>query len=459
MSVDLRQIGQLSLFDHVAWRTTVQIEPGHRLVILCKSIPWETLMEKAVPILYDEQGISADLGRTLNLRAHLGAYILQTTYGWTDRWTQEMLQFYIPARIFCGYLESTGGLDHTSIEEFRNRFGQAGARLITEDMLKVARKFGLTEPDDVDMDTTIQESGITHPTEMKLMGHLMTRLMALHGRLKDVCGTGIPGIKSLSKRLKECLTQYRFFAKGTVAKSELIQEARELSEKGLQALQRFLPGQRTFDQLQKRYQEEILRLSALGPELMEQIRHWLSTGKVAQDKIVSLWKLAPKAISKGKIGKSVEFGRKWIVNCYRGGYMLVMAPDNGKISDQHCVMESFSLHHRVFDETPKTYGTDRGMWSADNLELCLSAGVEKIAIQPKGRASALVNRQDLRHLANRRAGIEPRIGHLKTRGLGRSRMKSDSGDLISGYRSALSWNLTLLMRDLTRKPTDAVLQC
>ena len=147
--------------------------------------------------------------------------------------------------------------------------------------------------------------------------------------------------------------------------------------------------------------------------------------------------------------------------------MLVMAPDNAKISDQHCVIESLSLHSTVFDEMPKTYGTDRGMSSADNLELCLCAGVNKIAIQPKGRARALVSRQGLRELANRRAGIEPRIGHLKNRGLGESRMKSDSGDLISGYRSALSWNLSLLMRDLNinamngtaRTCREAVLQC
>ena len=112
MSVDLRQVGQLSLFDQIAWRTTVQIEPNHRLVVLCKSIPWEELMQKAVPILYDEQGVSAGIGRSLDLRAPLGAYILQTCYGWTDRWTEEMLRFYIPARIFCAYLESTGSLDH-----------------------------------------------------------------------------------------------------------------------------------------------------------------------------------------------------------------------------------------------------------------------------------------------------------------------------------------------------------
>jgi hypothetical protein len=459
MSVDLRQIGQLSLFDHTSWRTTVQIEPNHRLVTLCKSIPWGVLMEQAIPILYDEQGVSAHAGRPLDLRAHLGAYILQTTYGWTDRWTEEMLRFYIPARIFCGYLESTGSLDHTSIEDFRNRFGQKGVRIITQDMLKVARKFGLTEPDDVDMDTTVQEAGITHPTEMKLMGHFMQRLLALHGKLKEVCGIGIAGAKSLSNQFKNLFSEYRFFVKDVPAKEELLHKAKALSEKGLAALSKFLPGQTAFDKLQQRYQQEILRLSCLGPELMDQIGYWLNHGKVAKDKIVSLWKLVPKAIAKGKTGKPVEFGRKWIVNCYRGGYLLVMAPENPKLSDQHCVLESLSLHRTVFDEWPKSYGTDRGMWSAENLELCLSAGVEKIAIQPKGKASGLVSRRDLRELANRRAGIEPRIGHLKTRGMGKSRMKTDSGDLISGYRSALSWNLSLLMRDLTAKQRDAVPQC
>lgn len=459
MSVDLRQLGQLSLFEQVAWRTTVQLEPDHRLIMLCKSISWEDLMEKAVPILYDEQGISTQTGRPLDLRAHLGAYILQTTYGWTDRWTEEMLRFYIPARIFCGYLESTGSLDHTAIEDFRNRFGEKGARLITEAMVKVARQFGFTKPDDVDMDTTVQDAGITHPTEMKLMGHLMKRLLALHGKIKGVCGSGISGVKSLSNQFKTLFAQYRFFAKDIATKEELLRKAKALSEKGLLALSSFLPGQSAFDKLQPRHQQEILRLSSLGPELMDQIGYWLKYGKVAKDKIVSLWKFVPKAISKGKVGKSVEFGRKWIVNCYHGGYMLVLAPGNPKIADQHCVVESLSLHRTVFDKMPKTYGTDRGMSSVDNLELCLSAGVQKIAIQPKGKASVLVSRRDLRKLANRRAGIEPRIGHLKTRGMGRSKMKTDSGDLISGYRSALSWNLSLLMRDLTAKKMDAVPQC
>ena len=89
MSLDLESMGQLSLLGEGRWRSIISVEPDHRLVVLCKAIPWMELMEKARPILYDEQGIAWDTGgRKLNLQAHLGAYILQTVHGWTDRWTE-----------------------------------------------------------------------------------------------------------------------------------------------------------------------------------------------------------------------------------------------------------------------------------------------------------------------------------------------------------------------------------
>ena len=107
----------------------VSLEPNHRLVVLCQSIPWDDLIEQSIPILYQQRGICVDVGRRLNLRAHLGIYILQTVHGWTDRWSEEMLRFYVPARLFCGLLELTESLDRTSIEDFRNRFGEKGLNL------------------------------------------------------------------------------------------------------------------------------------------------------------------------------------------------------------------------------------------------------------------------------------------------------------------------------------------
>ena len=124
MSLDLNEIHQQTLFVQCDYRTHINIPKDHPLVVLNQSLPWADLMEQTVPLLYQNHGICIDVGRRLNLRAHLGAYILQSVHNWTDRWTEEMLKYYVPARIFCGFLESSGSLDHTKIEEFRNRLGE-----------------------------------------------------------------------------------------------------------------------------------------------------------------------------------------------------------------------------------------------------------------------------------------------------------------------------------------------
>ena len=114
--------------------------------------------------------------------------------------------------------------------------------------------------------------------------------------------------------------------------------------------------------------------------------------------------------------------------------------------------KKYNLDQLVYFEHLDWNLASTAMWGVPNLELCLNAGIDKIAIQPRGKAQALVSERDLKELSNRRIAIEARISHLKRRGLGKSRMKSDIGDLISGYRSALSYNLSLLMRDLTLQP-------
>lgn len=284
---------------------------------------------------------------------------------------------------------------------------------------------------------------------MKLLARLMKKAETIHNKLKQMGKRGLTGTKAIAKKFSKIQAEYRFYAKTKEKKDKIVRQAVGLSEQVLSQLSNLVPGTKGFDDLSHRYQQDILKLIDLGPRLLQQILYWLNTGKVATDKIISLWKIMPTAISKGKLSKPVEFGRKWIANCYQGGYVLLDAPSNPKISDQDCVWESLSVHQEVFENAPDSYATDRGMWGQPNLELCLNAGIAKIAIQPRGKAKALVGRPALQQLSNRRAGIEPRNGHLKTRGLGRSRMKSDLGDIISGYRSGLSYNLSLLMKDLS----------
>jgi len=310
MSINPASCGQMSLLEAGTWRVLISVGPEHRLRVLCGAIPWECLMEKAIPILYDEQGICPDIGRTLNLRAHLGAYILQTAHNWTDRFTEEMVRYYAPARMFCGFLDSTGSLDHTSIEEFRNRFGTKGAELITKDMLQIAKELGKTLPEEVIMDTTVQSAGITHPTEMKLMGALFKKVSTVHKKLKELGKKGIKGIKKVLKQFSWLNTEYRFYAKTKEKKQKIISKSVALSEQMLAELSKLFPGTKNFEVLSQRYQQDILKTLNLAPMLLEQITHWIRTGKVAQNKIISLWKMVPTAIKKGKLSKPVEFGMK-----------------------------------------------------------------------------------------------------------------------------------------------------
>jgi IS5 family transposase len=60
-------------------------------------------------------------------------------------------------------------------------------------------------------------------------------------------------------------------------------------------------------------------------------------------------------------------------------------------------------------------------------------------------------------LADRRAGIEPLIGHAKQGGqLGQSRMKTDDTTLAAGYSAIGGFNLRQLLRHLLGKGIKAM---
>ena len=277
MSISIESQGQMCLLQKANWRTTINIPRGHKLTALYEAIPWHELMEKAITILYDDHGISQSIGRELNLRAHLGAYILQTAHGWTDRWTEEMIRYYVPARIFCGFLESTGSLDHTRIEAFRNRFGQKGTRLITQDMLNVAKEYGFTGPEDVDMDTTVQEAGITHPTEMKLIDHLLKKASRFHKKLKEAGKRGIRGIKKAVERFSKVFTGYRFFAKTKERKTKAIKKSVKIAKR---ILDEMLKVKTEKTSLSVKSPIEYQHILELGPKVEQ---HHLSVNRTTSD--------------------------------------------------------------------------------------------------------------------------------------------------------------------------------
>ena len=112
-------------------------------------------------------------------------------------------------------------------------------------------------------------------------------------------------------------------------------------------------------------------------------------------------------------------------------------------------------HIELFQTPVESIGTDKGYYSKDNEKLALDFGVKAVAIQRPNRKlnnapDNPISQEQLEALENRRAGIEPIIGHLKRHWqMGRSRMKSDRTTESSGYASMLGFNLRQMIRYLT----------
>lgn len=97
-----------------------------------------------------------------------------------------------------------------------------------------------------------------------------------------------------------------------------------------------------------------------------------------------------------------------------------------------------------------------GYYSHDNIKSISAMNINTQGIQRPATIKKQVFGEEVHQLRNRRAGIEPLIGHVKEFGLRKSKMKSDKTTLSSGYRSIMGFNLHQLKRHLTRKVAKAI---
>jgi hypothetical protein len=157
-------------------------------------------------------------------------------------------------------------------------------------------------------------------------------------------------------------------------------------------------------------------------------------------------------IRKGKVGKLNEFGRKWFVAKIQGNYAFGFSPKgNVRLEDSVSLDIGISQFKEIFKTTPSSIAGDQGFWSNENLVSCLENEIEEIGIHPRGKLNWLVNDEEIERLRNRRASTEGIIGHIKMRGMGKSKMKSDAATFLEGQRAILSLNLSRFTKDLAEE--------
>lgn len=444
MSTDMRGIQQTSLFS-LTPGVTVIVAQDSQYRILGQIFPWVEAAE--IVNRYRAMKVDIENGRMLDLRAHIGALIAQTMNGWTDRQTEEMVRYHVGVRLLCGLEGTTTTMDRTRIEAFRNCVGKSCVEELNQLVLRSAVGAGFTGVEICAADTTVQESAIAYPTEVGHMKNIAEKILKFGKELKL---KSIERLKNIENKAQGLFTSIRLFTRGKA--EEALAKKKKLSKKMHSQVQKIVRQAKLLLQLKpgklaKTAKEQL----DLYEHILTQIKIWMQTGFHPKDKVISLWDTTARAISKGKAGKSVEFGRRWIITRLMGGYVTgTPCQKIGADADTRIADEVIMNFMDTLGEVPESFIYDRGADSKKNSNFLNDVGVKNNCIFPKGRRKMNVTPDVLAMARQERSLNESSIANLKSKkyNFTKPRARSQHACDLKGFSAMLGFNLNHLLRDL-----------
>jgi len=443
---------------------------NHPLVLLSNQLPWEDMFDLVVNDLKNTTSKKQYYrGRKLKVRIHLAAYILQQMYNFTDRATEAAIKENAAYQIFCGreIVDHWHAPDHTKIERFRSRLTPETQQKLANLSCTNAVKLSLAEPSDLDVDSTVQEANITYPTDPKMLRKLGTLAFKAANGIKGIISNTLNKAVDLTVNVKTIASKARncfFLSKN--ANSE--QKSKVLGELWTSVSE---PVIRIIDACKQSTEEEkaslrwnvqraINQLLAHGEAYLSSAKSFIETGVAEANKRLSFHVDSVSCFNKKKAHKKYEFGRCFQLGRITGNFVFVKKSHNVQMNDKKSFNSVIEEHESLFGEKClKSVATDKGYYSIKNVKFIVKRGIDKIGIQvPVNISNKHVEsfgNEVLEELYNRRAGIEPLIGHIKQGGqLGRSRMKNDRTTESSAYASVFGFNLRQTMNGLLSREKE-----
>lgn len=395
-----------------------QLNPHHPLLKLAHVIPWR-FFEDEFAQHYHRRGQPAK-----PIRLMVGLCILKHMENLSDevlvqRWVQN--PYY---QVFCGETTFQWQLpcDPSDLTYFRQRIGEKGCEAILSSSIAL---FGnQAQEEEVCIDSTVQEKNVTFPTDAKQYRKIIVRVVKLAKH------EGLSLTRTYSKEVKALKLQTRFA--GHPANRKKARKATKRLKTIAGRLVREVT--RTLSELQLAQHQDDLDL----------YQRMLNQKRGDKNKLYSLHEPHIYCMSKGKEHKKYEFGTKVSIAKTRDSNIILgaMAFDHN-IYDGHSLPEVLMQIERLAHYLPPIALCDRGYRGKTKI------GDTDIMIPKPPRKNA--SKEDIdqaRYRFQRRAGIEPVIGHLKSDyRLGRNFLKGMVGDKINVLMAAAAWNFRKWMRD------------
>lgn len=389
-----------------------QLDFNHPLIALGDAIDWLKL-ESAFATLYSPKGRGAKPIRLMS-----GLLMLKQLHNLSDESVIAQWQMNPYYQVFCGETSFQTCLPchSTELVKFRQRIGEAGVKQLFA--MSVSLHKEAAEESTVLVDTTVQEKAISYPTDSKLAIKIINRLNRLAKR------HGIKQRRTFVKEVRALRLACRHFrhVKRRSKAKKALKRLRTIAGILLRELQRKLP-------------ESVLHEETERFALYERV---LAQQPKDKNKVYSLHEPDIYCVGKGKDHKPYEYGRKASVVSTLDSQIIIGVASHDQHEHDSKTLKTALSEAEALRETAITMAVvDRGYRGAkktvDAEVLLPSAPLKRDTPEQK---------QEKRRLCQRRAAIEPIIGHLKhDYRLSRNWLKGSEGDAINLLMAACAWNL------------------
>jgi IS5 family transposase len=419
----------INLFEMVP-KLNLQFEP--QLRELDELLDDDELFSVVKADLIQRHPNSKRLGRhSTPVEVILRMLVVKRLYNWSYEQTERFVNDSIVLRQFCRlYLESAP--DDTTLIRWANVIGSETVALLNERAVELARSVKVTRGRKLRVDAmvVVVESNIHHPTDSALLSDGVRVLSRLLRRAKKVLPTeeidrlGKDLFRTRNRSMRRVAQRLHRIArrKGEEAKEELKEAYRKLisitqtsraqAEKVVEALRGYAEGGTGG------LREQFEHFMALVEQGIDQATRPVLRGEHlrATEKLFSLFEEHTQIITRQKMGKPRELGRKVLLEEVDGGIISRYELLSETSSERSHLPESLGAHRQRFGRAPFLLAGDRGLYSAENEETARQADVERVVLPKSGKLSEKRKRYEKQRWFRRglrfRAGIEGRISVL-----------------------------------------------
>jgi hypothetical protein len=433
----------------------IEVSPTHPLLLLKRVLPWEAITE-VMTRYWRQNGKNVDGGPGLpwEVSLYVPLVVLMLIKGFDSRQMEAYLAENVVARVFIGRQRDAKAQirDHSNIARAYAALGKEGIEAVNTLTIREAHRFGFVDEGSLSADTTAQELPMGYPNEAGILRGLAQRCGRALTQLQKRGLQGLEGALDQVQTILRSVKAHHLFTTGKMDKRQVLTrilcEVGELMVQTRPLIERLTTRS---DRVIQRARSRLMAMHEVIKPLMGQIVHWLTTGKVAANKIVHVGLPQARAIVRNKAGKKTEFGLAYLISRLGGGY-LFGERITANADERQMPLKALAGYRAIFGQaaTPELLVYDRGGDSTPTRQRLTSEGVKEVGIQPKGKRPWSVAEGVREQIRSERGRTEGCIGTLKSNRYQFNKPKERLWHTLemAGPRSILSFNLNKFMRDI-----------